>query len=205
MSTIDNSITARFWAFVDKKGPLCKHIGSCCWIWKGGKIRGYGHFWCNGKTLKAHRYVLQMAGANLNDIECVLHLCDNPSCVNPDHLKIGTILENRMDCVKKKRHAKGKTHMSVTSPQSIKRGYTHPKTKLTPELVNKIKSTYVKGSSTLGTYGLSKLFKVSQGTIWRIVSGRHFTADSNEFLEREKEFRARGGKFIFPLPKFEVV
>jgi len=178
MNTKNNHTTIRFWNFVDKNGPLHKVIGSRCWIWKGGKIRGYGHFWCNGKTLKAHRFALQISGVELNNVECVLHLCDNPSCVNPDHLKTGTILENRMDCVKKNRHAKGKTHMSVTSPQSIRRGYAHPKTKLTPELVDKIKSKYMKGSSTLGTYGLSKLFKVSQGTIWRIVSGKHFTIDS---------------------------
>lgn len=68
MNTKNNHTTIRFWNFVDKNGPLHKVIGSRCWIWKGGKIRGYGHFWCNGKTLKAHRFALQISGVELNNV-----------------------------------------------------------------------------------------------------------------------------------------
>ena len=81
-------ITTRFWNKVDKSGE--------CWLWTASKGRhGYGWFKVDGKTWEAHRWIF----IYLNNYapEVVMHICDNPSCVRPDHLKGGTRKDNQTD------------------------------------------------------------------------------------------------------------
>jgi hypothetical protein len=74
-----------------------------CQIWTGAKNKaGYGVTWHNNKWFYAHR-----AAVNAKAGEVVRHICDNPSCVNPMHLKIGTAKENSEDMVAKQRQAYG--------------------------------------------------------------------------------------------------
>lgn len=75
-----------------------------CWPWNGSKDKdGYGYFKPNGKTVKAHRYSFEQYKGAIPEGMWVLHKCDNPSCVNPHHLFLGTPLDNVMDMDQKGR------------------------------------------------------------------------------------------------------
>ncbi len=79
-----------------------------CWEWLGAKYRGgYGHFRKKqGETWimqKAHRYSYEFYNNVILDKECVLHKCDNPSCVNPKHLFVGSHKDNHLDMRSKNR------------------------------------------------------------------------------------------------------
>ena len=87
-----------------------------CIEWQGAKNKdGYGVTWYNNKFAYAHRVV---ANATTNDV--VMHTCDNPSCVNPKHLKIGTHKEISEDMVSKNRQTKGvKSHLAKLDEDTV--------------------------------------------------------------------------------------
>lgn len=105
-----NKVTKRFWSKVDKSWHGC-------WIWQGGKDDdGYGRIKISGYYVKAHRLAWQLKyGALSND--CVLHSCDNPSCVRPSHLFEGSRIDNNLDMTKKNRQAVGELqgHSKLTT------------------------------------------------------------------------------------------
>ena len=76
-----------------------------CWIWSGTiSYAGYGLYRLSGKQYRAHRLMYEHANKRrLKDDECVCHTCDNPSCVNPDHLFVGSHDDNMADMVEKGR------------------------------------------------------------------------------------------------------
>ncbi len=78
-----------------------------CWEWsKGGNEFGYGHFYLSGRTTYAHRVAWALAHSDPGGL-AVLHRCDNPRCVNPGHLFLGTLLDNNADKQAKGRQARG--------------------------------------------------------------------------------------------------
>lgn len=106
----------RFWEHVDKGD------GSGCWIWTGWKQKGYGLICIDRGTLVfAHRYSYELAHGPIEghvpgDPErerVVMHTCDNPPCVNPAHLRLGTDKDNMQDMLAKGRAAWQKARASV--------------------------------------------------------------------------------------------
>lgn len=83
-----------------------KHVEKTesCWLWRGAvDTAGYGDCWFRGRTTGAHRVSWQIFRGEIPDGLFVLHKCDNPICVNPDHLFLGTHSDNMQDASAKGR------------------------------------------------------------------------------------------------------
>lgn len=92
----------RFWRKVDRRGP------NECWHWLGSRIGpGYGEFWANGAKHISSRFSFELANGPIAAGLQVLHSCDNPPCVNPAHLTLGTALDNSRDMIAKRRSPAG--------------------------------------------------------------------------------------------------
>jgi hypothetical protein len=89
-----------FWERVDKDTSP-----TGCWLWTGGKNHGYGRISFNGKNFLAPRIAWEFTNGPIPDGLDVLHRCDNPPCVRPDHLFLGTLKDNYDDMVQKGRKA----------------------------------------------------------------------------------------------------
>ena len=95
---LQNSTEKRFWL-------KSKNI-SGCWEWqatRAGRLRSYGYFWMDGRFHYAHRAAYLVTKGDIPSGMLVLHSCDNPICVRPDHLFLGTQKENMQDALRKGR------------------------------------------------------------------------------------------------------
>ncbi len=134
-----------------------------CHIWLAGRTpKGYGHFWMNGKTLMAHRVAYALVHPKMDGSKFVLHRCDNPSCVNPNHLFLGTANDNIQDMVSKGRQPKG----SLTK-----------KSKLTEVSALQIYQLYHRYKRT--QLQLAAKYAVTQAAIWYVVHDRTWTHATN--------------------------
>ncbi len=150
------SLSDRFWTKVKKAGK------DKCWLWTAGMDENnYGMLRNGTKMERAHRVSWMLnKGLIPNNIH-VLHNCDNPQCVNPNHLFLGTNLDNIADKVRKGRQSR-KGHG--------KKGIEAPNAKLTDEQVDYIRKYYIPFSRTFGCRALGRKFGVCNQNISAIVN-----------------------------------
>ena len=136
-----------FWIKVDKSGK------NGCWNWTWGTTKkGYGIFKLGDQSVYAHRLSYFMTNPAFDQSLCVLHKCDNPKCVNPEHLFLGNNTVNDNDKVSKDRQARG----SMIS------------TKLTEDDIVEMYKARLEGYSQKS---LALKYRINQSQVSRILSG----------------------------------
>ena len=84
-----------------------QHATNGCWLWQGASVKGRGQIYVNGKNMLATRFAYQQFKGEIPDGMYVCHTCDDPSCVNPNHLWLGTARDNWQDARRKRRALQG--------------------------------------------------------------------------------------------------
>src|SRR5690606_8661785 len=122
-----------------------------CWEWKRSRNKhGYGLLTISGKSHFAHRLAYELPKGSIPDGPFVLHECDNPSCINPEHLSAGTQSQNMADC-----HARGRSRI----PAPRLPGELNGSAKLTAAQVSDMRIRLARGesqSSIAADFGISQ-------------------------------------------------
>ena len=147
MSKPKTAARYRFWDKVDVRGP------DDCWEWTKTKVPGgYGNFWDGEKSEGAHRMAWRLMRGIIPIGMFICHHCDNPSCCNPNHLFIGTQVDNMMDMKLK--------------------GRSHKNSKLNVKEVVEIRRLFSAGGVTHREIG--KMFNISRRHISQVVNRKRW-------------------------------
>lgn len=161
-SPLGPTLLERFWARVDRSGE--------CWEWRGQRQRqGYGQLGWAGKRYAAHRFAWAITNGPIPDGLVVCHRCDNPGCVRPEHLFLGTHRDNARDRVAKGRGSRGEDHWTRKHPERMRplSGEQNPAARLRLEQVLEIRRRYAEGGVSMKR--LAAEFGVNVTNIFYIV------------------------------------
>ena len=183
--------------FGQRLGVAVKSEGSCV-EWRGGRDRdGYGISYVGGRR-GAHRFTWEKTYGKIPDGFCVLHHCDNPPCVNPEHLFLGTNLDNVRDRDAKGRQAHGESFSAMRRlvalrgdqhplvlhpelaargdrngsrlyPERLRRGESHYNSRVTAQQVGEIRARAAAGESL---HSLARIYPITRPAIRMIVRGK---------------------------------
>lgn len=163
MAVLTPELEVRFWAQVRKQD------GEGCWEWQGGRATKlqYGYMSLGHSSAYAHRISWQIAHGSIQTGLCVLHRCDNPPCVRPDHLFLGTRRDNMTDKIEKGRQHRGEQTGGVV---------------LAEAQVMDILAAYATGEFPI--LGLADKHGVKEATIRAIVNGQTWAHVAGPRLSR---------------------
>lgn len=151
----------KFWAYVEKT--------ESCWLWRGQLLNtGYGDMRWHKRRLRPHRFSYEISLGKIPQGLCVMHLCDVPACVRPDHLKLGTRGENNTDRKQKDR-------------SFHPRGELSPSAKLSWEIVSEIRNLKTKNPQ-ITFVEVAKQFNVSESTIRAIFYEKTWKYEKKEAI-----------------------
>ena len=161
----DATVMERFLSYVDRTGE--------CWLWQGGlhNPRGYGQFHIGYRSILAHRASYELFCGPIPPGLWVLHNCDNSLCVNPDHLYLGTTVENVRDQKERKRWAYGLKNGVHTHPEGHACGERVKGAKLTAKQVIEMRKLRAEGWLHRQ---LAEKFGVARQTVTGVVSGKEW-------------------------------
>jgi len=134
-----------------------------CWEWSRGKIStGYGLYSVGYKRYYTHRLSYELFVGPIPESKHVLHSCDNPPCCNPEHLSVGTPLDNTND--------------AITKGRLDNKGSKNGRSKLTESIVLEIRNTYTKDTNIID---ISNKYEITtatcrailRGSLWKHVGG----------------------------------
>lgn len=141
-------------------------LSNGCIEWRGGFLSdGYGQVHWNHKKHRVHRLAYELLVGPIPEGHVVRHQCDNPKCINPEHLITGTVADNNEDCRRRNRNAKGERHHN---------------SKLTNKQVLEI------FNSTDSNIKLAKKYGVTEMTTGRIKRGKLWGHITNRWGESNK-------------------
>jgi len=167
---------ARFWG-------LTRMSNGGCLVWTGKRRSfGYGILNANGRSLRAHRVSWELAHGAIPSGMVVCHRCDNPPCVNPDHLFLGTQADNMRDCFRKNR---------IFRFAGFKAS-NHSCTKLSLNETDELRRLYATG--WFRQMDLAEIFHVDQSSVSRVVRGDHWTAVHDQDQAQSSGVQRGGGE-----------
>lgn len=159
MKKIENNISFLL-LFKNKFLDRIENINKDCWVWKGTLLRGYGVLnlfnkkYAINTSIRAHRYSYILYKGQIPKDLIIRHLCHNKKCVNPNHLKAGTYLDNAEDSSKAGHYIKGEIHHRA---------------KLTENKVKIIANSSLSNRELAKKYGVthSAIGSIKRGKIWK--------------------------------------
>jgi len=151
-----------------------------CWEWTKARHKaGYGAIGANGRRAYGHRVSYELNVGPIPPGMCVLHRCDNPPCVNPSHLFLGTLRDNTQDMLRKGRHrtnnVRGDDHWLRRSPRAVA-GERNPAAKLSTAQATNLRIALALGARQVDC---AEWFGIDQTSVSRIWLGRRYTESAH--------------------------